>query len=308
MIGPFNYRLFGLLLRSELELPELTRTDTDDVPDVILSVERPLAEPLTAGVHAMPDGAQLVIDGVADYTIEAGNRITVRPQPGAPEANVRLFLLGSAMGMLLHQRGLLPLHANAIEIEGEAVAFAGESGAGKSTLAAWCHDRGARIIADDICVIGFSDDGRALAMPGMPRFRLWREALERSGRESGHHPRSYSGDEDYEKFDVAAEQKLIVRTPIRLRAIYLLERGEVSQIESMAGIDAAEALFAHTYRGAYAQIVGAQESHWRTCLRVLQTVPVYRAKRRWNLGEMDSENEALLAGLSSAPAADRTRR
>ena len=42
--------------------------------------------------------------------------------PGASSRNVRVFLLGSAFGALLHQRGLLPLHANAVEVDGRAVA------------------------------------------------------------------------------------------------------------------------------------------------------------------------------------------
>ena len=46
---------------------------------------------------------------VGRYRIEAGNRITVESEPGVPERNVRLFLLGSAFGVLLHQRGLLPV-------------------------------------------------------------------------------------------------------------------------------------------------------------------------------------------------------
>ena len=83
--------------------------------------------------------------------------IVAEPRQGVPDSNVRLFLLGSAMGALLHQRGLLPLHTNAVEVGGRAFAFMGKSGAGKSTLAAWFHDRGFRIVADDVCVVGFDD-------------------------------------------------------------------------------------------------------------------------------------------------------
>ena len=64
------------------------------------------------------------------------------------------------MGAALHQRGILPLHANAVEIDHRAVAFMGASGAGKSTLAAWFHDQGYPILADDVCVIR-ADDGAA---------------------------------------------------------------------------------------------------------------------------------------------------
>ena len=79
--------------------------------------------------------------------------------------------------MILHQRSLLPLHANAMVVEGRAIGFMGHPGAGKSTLAAWFHDRGFDVLADDVCVVTPGPDGRPLAHPGIPRLRLWREAL-----------------------------------------------------------------------------------------------------------------------------------
>ena len=134
------------------------------------------------GLHVEGEALLLTIPDVARYRIEGGTEIVVDAHPSAPDRNIRLYLLGLAFGALLHQRGLLPLHANAVEVDGKAVAFMGESGAGKSTLAAWFHDRGHRIVADDVCVVGFSKGGQAFAHPGLPRLRLWDEALEASGR------------------------------------------------------------------------------------------------------------------------------
>src|SRR5258708_39789946 len=81
------------------------------------------------------------------------------------------------MGAIFHQRGLLPLHANAIEVGGQAVAFVGPSGAGKSTLAAYFRDRGYRVLCDDVWVVSFGSDGEPLAWPGVPRVKLWGDAL-----------------------------------------------------------------------------------------------------------------------------------
>ena len=200
--GRYRYKVYGLSVRSELELPELHDDEQPGDADVDIRVGTvPPAD--EDGLSLGPDGAVLRINGIATYLMRAGREIIVHSSPGASDRNVRLYLLGSAMGILLHQKGLLPLHANAIEIDGRAVAFMGETGAGKSTLAAWLHDAGHRVIADDVCVLGIDGERERVGVhPGMPRIRLWKDALERSGREPDDYQFSYAGDETYEKFDV----------------------------------------------------------------------------------------------------------
>src|SRR6185437_8241442 len=83
--------------------------------------------------------------------------------------------MGPVQAILWHQRGLLPLHASAISVNGKAVALAGPSGVGKSTLAAALVGNHA-VLADDICIIDPSD--RPTMLPSTPRLRLWREALD----------------------------------------------------------------------------------------------------------------------------------
>ena len=111
----------------------------------------------------------LTVDGVGRYLVRGGAEILVDAAGGAAERDVRLFLLGSALGILCHQRGLLPLHANAVVANGAAYAFAGHSGAGKSTLAAHFAQAGYEILCDDVCVISFDEAGQPLAWPGLPR-------------------------------------------------------------------------------------------------------------------------------------------
>ena len=124
-------RLFGMRIRSDIPLPG-PKAELGDEPDLVIELGQ-VEEPAIPGQEIVADdqGTTLTIEGIARYRISDGRRIIVQPALGVPEANVRLFLLGSAMGLLLHQRGLMPLHASAVEIEGRAVAFTGASGAGK---------------------------------------------------------------------------------------------------------------------------------------------------------------------------------
>jgi hypothetical protein len=225
----------------------------------------------------------------------------VAPEPGAAARNVRLFLLGSAMGMLLHQRGLLPLHANAVEIDGKAVAFMGPSGIGKSTLAAWFHDRGHRVIADDVCVVRFDEEGHPWAEPGLPRLRLWRDALESSGRDQSQHERSYAGIDNFEKFDVPIHDRS-ASGRIRLEACYLLSNAEQAAILPLTGVDAADAYFANTYRGHFVP-PEMMKSYWKNSLQLVRQTPLFEVRRVWSRELFDSQSEALCRHAESVIAA-----
>jgi hypothetical protein len=304
-----DYWVFGLRVRSTLPLHELFLADGAGEADVsIISGEVPEGTDAPAALSACNGALVLAIRGVARYRISGGQSITVHSEAGVPERNVRLYLLGSAFGALLHQRRLLPLHANAIEIGGKAIAFMGESGAGKSTLAAAFDQLGHGVIADDVCVVGFDCAGRPFVAPGVPRLRLWGEALDLMGRGTQGLERSYVGDEEFDKFDLPLEPGSAVRAKVRLAALYLLARGHEFSIEPLAGVEAAEALFANTYRGSFLSAVNGQESHWLSSVRLVRSVPVFRVSRPWNHArlheqcELMVEHAAQLAGVGLSPA------
>jgi hypothetical protein len=289
------YSVFGLVIASEIELAELEPAPAGTVPDAVVRRGAVTLPEANSGYSAAGEGTLLTIPRVGRYLISGGSEIVVDPAPGASERNVRLFLLGSAFGALLHQRGLLPLHANAIEIDGRAFAFCGHSGAGKSTVAAWFHDRGHRILADDVCVIGFDESGGALAYPGIPRLRLWKEALEASGRQAGAFARSF---DDLDKYDVPTDRRAPPR-PLPLGAIYLLRRtGEgaaPAEVRRLAGVDAVETLVSNTYRGAYLKTIGRTGAHLAACLAVARAVPVFLAERAWGFDRFEAQATRLEA-------------
>ena len=299
-----TYSVFGLSVRSEVPLPELFATDREGVADVTIErgdIPAPAGAP--PGLSVVDDGLLLIVPGVARYRVAEGRSITVDADRDVPARNVRLFLLGSAFGALLHQRGLLPLHANAVEVGGRAVAFMGESGAGKSTLAAAFHDLGCKVIADDVCVVGFDPSGAPYAAPGLPRLRLWAEALELMGRDTAGFDHSYVTDEEFDKFDVPLEPSSAVRSAMPLSALYLLARGSDFAIERLSGVDAAEAVFANTYRGAFVSAAGGQQSHWLSAMAVVKRLPVFRASRVWDLAKLTDQCRRLLAHAEQAAVA-----
>ena len=294
MTGHFDYSLFGLHIRSELRLPELLAADLTSEPQVHVRFG-PVPEAAEAGLRTIDRGAQLSIEAIARYAIIDGSQIIIDREPDVPDANIRLYLLGSAMGIVLHQRGLLPLHANAVEIEGKAFAFTGASGAGKSTLATWFHDHGYRIIADDVCAISFDRNQQPFVSPGLPRLRLWREALEVSGRQAARFERSYAGDDSWDKFDVPLPRETAVQSEVELAGVYLLVKGEALAIDRLQGIEATEAIFANTYRGTYVPAAGNVQKHWESCVQLAAHTPIFRLTRAWDLALLSSDIPRLVA-------------
>src|SRR4051794_2910384 len=92
-----DYSVFGLRVRSNVELPELFPATGVAAPDVTIELG---SIPMVTrgegdGLNQVEGALVLVIPEVARYKIEGGDRITVESGPGVPQRNVRLFLLGS---------------------------------------------------------------------------------------------------------------------------------------------------------------------------------------------------------------------
>lgn len=295
-----DYSVFGLQVRSELPLPELFPVIIKGEPEISIRVA-PITAPSDEGhgLHSFDNALILVVPDVGRFRICDGSEIVVDPFPGAPDRNVRLFLLGSAFGALLHQRGLLPLHANAVEIDGRAIAFMGPSGAGKSTLAAWFHDQGYKVIADDVCVVRMGEDERAYALPGLPRLRLWEDALDATRRDVDEFERSFAGADDWNKFDVPIAESAASNAQVELGALFVLNEGADLRIERIDGVQAADAVFANTYRGSYLVPAKGEQNHWLATVRLVRSTPVYALERARGFERMGEDCRRILEHLGA---------
>jgi hypothetical protein len=297
----FHYRCFGFTLGSPIALDELAPGDgTGDVRIEVGPVPEILPNAHAAGpqVQATDSQVLLTIAGTGRYLINDGREIRIDPEPGATERRIRLFLLGSALGLLCHQRGLLVLHANAIISKGRAFAFAGQSGAGKSTLAAHFQRTGYAVLSDDVCSIGFDAVGEPFAWPGIPRLKLWGDAARWFDQDCAMLSPVVDGQDKF--------QLPLPSAPgagkVALRRLYVLDRaapGSGGTITRLAGTDAMEAVVSHTYRGQYLGAMGLGRAHFQRCSALLARIPVYRVSRVWGYDAFAAEAariEAHIAG------------
>ncbi len=276
------YRAFGLRLQSALPLPELY---PDDVAcgavdgSIYVNVRLAPAPPPDApeilpAVRVDADHFWMDVPRVGRFLVRNGREMIVEPCPGAPDGDVRAYLLGSAMGALLQQRGLLPLHASAVAVDGRAVAFIAPAGSGKSTIAMHLQHRGHRVICDDICAVEVAD-GVARLRPGLRNLKLWRASLGAIARTpDGLEPVLADMDKYRVPVDAPAEDRVF-----DLAAVVLLGWGKEPAIAPLPGAEAVGALIANTFRGQFVAPMGRQAAHWRQCLDLFNAVGVHRLVR-----------------------------
>jgi hypothetical protein len=244
--------LCGWRVRSEIVLPELPAWHGDDrEPDVTVAIGpvpndlRPLSG-RTRRLQVSQDGrARLGIEGVAAYLVDAhGRHVTIAPAPGADDAGVRAYLLGSVFAILCYKRGLLPLHASAVRIGNSLLAMSGPSRAGKSTLAAALVARGHALASDDVTPVDL-DDQTVIARPAFPRLRLSPEAI--AGLVLA--PPAAAPERSDAKHSYAVST--FVSAPAPLNSLYLLRRrpaGGSARVKTLKGLAAVAALSRVVYR------------------------------------------------------------
>ena len=271
----YSYTAYGLNIASCLPCPGLH--PGSGVPDVIVRygpVPDALPDARVGGVCYQATSRQLLlsVSGVAKYLVSDGREIWVERAEKANDDDVRLFLLGSALGALLHQLGRLVFHGSAIETGGGAVALLGHSGEGKSTWAALFHQRGCPVMADDLCVIAPAESGELLLQPGFPQLNLWPDACQKMGLplEKMRRVRPH-----LEKVAQSLHGNIASR-PLPLRRLYVLHRTHflTAQFRELRGAEKLIVLVNHTYRAGYVAALGRSVAHFRQCESVARQLPV----------------------------------
>jgi hypothetical protein len=272
------YWAYGLRIQTEIDCPELpSKPQPDEEPDVKISLLPPVdIASLTfenGYFEVRPGSFRLAVPGVAHYRVEEGKRIFIEPFAEATPEKIRLFLLGSSMGALLYQRGLFPLHGSAVETPLGAMIFAGEQGVGKSTLAALFHQKGYRLLSDDVCAVETTPEGLRI-LPALAQFRLCADAYERLGTREG-------ARFDVDKFVVPMGEGYCP-DPVPLRAIHILSDYDEStpKFEVLRGFDRVQRLLENLYRPQYLKGQETQADLMRMAGLIAQKATLIAVTRR----------------------------
>ena len=280
----YQFTAFGLVWQFPFPCPEMGRPLSQPVTAVDVTVRfGEVPSSLTGAVGAgpfqqvTPDTALFYFPGVAHYLIQCGNQITIAPEKNAPENQIRLFLLGTAASLLLHQRGVLPLHASGIRTAKGAVLFAGHSGSGKSTLLATFLERGYTMLTDDIAVITLDEQQCPQVFPGYPRLKLWADSAATLNKSTDNLERVRP---EFDKFSVIADSSLETE-PLPLHAVYVLTPTNEADLRLEALQDARKfnIFLDHTWQKLALKKMNRHVQHFQQAVAIANRIQVRRVFR-----------------------------
>src|SRR5436309_3387291 len=168
-----SYLLHGLCVRSELLLAAreiggplhdvaITIGQTRPVPDL------PPAGRLLSHIDLPTGSCSLVtrdsryilrVHRYCDFELSDGLGSICAHLPPHLDEEYASLLVGGVLATVLTLKGCSVLHASAVEVSGQVVAFVAGSGMGKTTLAALCCASGAKLVTDDVLRIETARDG-----------------------------------------------------------------------------------------------------------------------------------------------------
>lgn len=236
--------------------------------------------------------------GILEAVI-AADRATVWMihEPAEPASNLDSYFVGTVLGCLLRLRGVVCLHASAVNIGGQAVIFLGRKKSGKSTTAAAFAKLGYKILSDDISALSIQN-GRFSIQPGYPKVRLRPKSLAVIHPESkidfvsvySHRDSRYSDIEDS-----------FWNTPLPLGAIYVMgetvEEDGIPSVEEIAS-ERMIHLHANTF-GSFMIMTEERKQEFEFLSRLATAVPVRLLRFGRNVQLVNLQCEAVIRDFAA---------
>lgn len=294
----YYYRAFNLQLNSEVELP-LTPSPpaAGDITFRFTPPDVQAGPPLHMAwsYHVTPRLATLDYAELGTLTLIEGREIRITLKHNADTTLLPSYLTGTAMAVLLYQRGLIVLEASAVVLAGKAVVLLSNKDGGKSTLAAVLHRRGHNLLADSFTAIDFSH-GKPVVLPAFPMIQLDPQAVAAIGEDPAH----------LQRLHPHAERCLLQVTegfsdaPAPLCLIFRLQTGIDNNVSYLPLQAALATVIYNSYPNSLLQPSGIE--YLRQCSRLVSTTAVCQLTRRYDLSDLPEQAqmvEGTLLGQSS---------
>lgn len=280
-----TYEVYGLIVQSEVEFPEVllaNQTDTIDVtiqygemPDIVFEKKAEGYE----SYLVFPRYSWFHVPEVGDYYIENGTTIIVKEENNPDVKLFRAMILGAALTTALMQRNIIAIHGGCVVMNNKGILVSGYCGSGKSTIVTELMKSADGFVADDTVAIDVTANG-SYARPTYPQQKLCRDAAIQYGYDISKLVRL---DEEREKYGIKRLDEFI-RKPVKLGLLCTIRvyDGDELVVEEINGAEKISTIYNNLYLSHVYREIGAVPQFMKDCLLMAQTVPMILIKRPKN--------------------------
>lgn len=278
----YFYKMYGLTIKSTFALPEAVECTPIEEPDVFLELGNPPDKDLACAkagkiCRLEKDVAWFYLKDWGMFYVEHGNHIIVWKESELfTDLSRNSYVTGTTMGLLMFQRGIIPIHSGAVEKNGVCILVVGNSGSGKSTNTVRLREKGCQFVSDDVAAVNIVN-GKIMVSPSFPQQKLCRDAALRQGYAL---EELIYIDENRDKFAIRLKEGYVT-AELPLGMILELEPTdeEVLSICEVRGLDKIKLLYRNIYRGYAWNEMGMSRQAQENILAIAEQVPMYICKR-----------------------------
>lgn len=278
----YNYKIYGMHLVSDFEFVQLIEIPEENA-GYLESIA--IVEGIIPDEYKKDKVCYSHIDKKVSYLsnktcyllVEDGERITYEKKQGANLANLNAYLLGWGLAMLFYQREKLAIHCACVANKDGAIMICGKSGGGKSTMTSLFLERGYSLVADDMAIVEYKEDGLVYAAPAFPYQKLCRDAAV----QNGFVPEELIYiDENKDKF-LVPYRGTFKTDPIPIRAMINIAFSEEGGIEcgEIQGIEKLSACIESLFLKVLFKGNLYSRENVEKCLQLASAVPIYYLRR-----------------------------
>jgi len=284
-----SYFVQGLYVNSSIDFPEFTPIEKVNNYDAVIkfgefNVVKDYCEiDLGYFIKAVltSEGIHLFLNNIPLFMISNGNKIIINPQNCLENSYLKLLILGYGLPLLLHQRGDLILHANAVDMGDGALVLLGSQGTGKSTTSLALHKKGYNLLADDIIRVKFDVENSPIVFPGFPRIKLWPDVIISIQEDPESIPRIHKK----AKKHYYPLINNFLKEPQPIRSFYFIEKNDQTKIEPINSHYSLLNLIKSSYCFKFFDEHDLT-NNFDHCAKIVQKVPVKKLKIKQSLQDM----------------------
>lgn len=294
----YYYKVYGLNIESEILVPELTALEKNmrkniDVKIYYNTLPDDIKQKVDEGKNAFYNDQYVWfhIDNVGTYLIRNGDTVTIDLCEN-PDLNIlKVYILGSVLGIILLQRNTVAIHGGSIVINNKGCIFTGDKGAGKSTLTTALRQRGYDFVSDDVGAIELSDI--PMINPGFGYQKLCEDAMTKLGYDSSKFT-PFRSDMNI-KYIVPALDNF-VKEKVPFKALFEIEQGDTQKVEvvEVTGNEKLQKIIKNVFRIEVLMYSGGVPAdYFKKCIEIAKHIKLYKITRPKNQFTVNEQIEII---------------